>query len=134
MTGTVMYEDEYGSTIDRPDANFIEIRWYDATASFTTEGFNVWLARFAGAVEAVRRPAVLVDSVQFKMDLARMDRDWRDVNIIPRYNKAGVRKFAFLMPEGMPAIGTPPAVEGPADFPTAYFGNRADALAWLAAD
>jgi hypothetical protein len=133
MIGTVLFEDEYGSTIDRPDANFIEIRWYDATASFTTEGFNSWLQRFAGAVEAVRRPAVLVDSVQFRMDMARMDAEWRDANIIPRYNKAGVRKFAFLMPEGMPAIGAPPTVEGPADFPTAYFGSRADALAWLVA-
>jgi hypothetical protein len=66
--------------------------------------------------------------------MARMDGDWRDANIIPRYNKAGVRRFAFLMPEGMPAIGTPPAVEGPADFPTAYFGSRADALAWFVAD
>ena len=133
MIGTVLFEDQYGSTIDRPDANFIEIRWYDATLSFTSEGFNAWLQRFAGEVEAVRRPAVLVDSVQFRMDMAHMDRDWRDANIIPRYNKAGVRKFAFLMPEGMPAIGAPPTVDGPAEFPTAYFGGRADALAWLVA-
>jgi hypothetical protein len=133
MIGTVLFEDQYGSAIDRPDANFIEIRWYDATRSLTREGFNAWLQRFAGDVEASRRPAVLVDSVRFRMDMAIMDRDWRDANIIPRYNKAGVRRFAFLMPEGMPAIGGPPTVEGPAAFPTAYFGSRADALAWLVA-
>jgi hypothetical protein len=132
MSGTIVFEDRYGSTIDRPDANYIEIRWYDATASFTSEGFNAWLQRFADAVENVRRRGVLVDSVQFKMDMARMDTAWRDANIIPRYNKAGVRRFAFLMPAGMPAIGAPPSVEGAADFPTAYFASRADALAWLA--
>ena len=60
-----------------------------------------------------------------------MDANWRDANIIPRYNAAGVTKFAFLMPEGMPAIGAPPAPEGPAEFPTAYFGRRADAVEWL---
>jgi hypothetical protein len=36
-----------------------------------------------------------------------MDGPWRDANIIPRYNAAGVKKFAH-MPEGMPMIGEPP--------------------------
>lgn len=44
----------------------------------------------------------------------------------------GITKFAFHMPQGMPAIGNAPAPEGPAQFPTAYFGTRADALRWLA--
>ena len=48
------------------------------------------------------------------MPMARMDLAWRDANIIPRYNTAGVKRFAFLMPAGMPAIGTPPSPEGPA--------------------
>jgi hypothetical protein len=58
--------------------------------------------------------------------------EWRDANIVPRYNAAGVKKFAFHMPAGMPAIGTAPSREGPADYPTAYFGRRQDALDWLA--
>jgi hypothetical protein len=60
-----------------------------------------------------------------------MDGPWRDVNIIPRYNAAGVTKFAFQMPPGMPMIGSPPAPEGPGRFPTAYFGRRQEALEWL---
>ena len=31
----------------------------------------------------------------------------------------------------MPAIGEDPVHEGPADYPTAYFGTRAEAVAWL---
>ena len=62
-----------------------------------------------------------------------MSLGWRDANIIPRYNAAGVKKFAFIMPAGMPAIGDDPAPEGPAHYPTAYFGSRAEALAWLRA-
>ena len=104
----------------------------DATRNFTTATFYEWLSEFAGGVEASGRQHVLVDALSFRMASDQMDPEWRDTHIIPRYNAAGVEKFAFLMPEGMPAIGTPPAPEGPAEFPTAYFGTRAEALAWLA--
>jgi hypothetical protein len=52
--------------------------------------------------------------------------------LIPRYNAAGVRRFAFLFSDGMPAIGAPPAPERPATFPTGYFAHRQQALDWLA--
>ena len=60
-----------------------------------------------------------------------MEMGWRDEHIIPRYNAAGVQKFAFVMPPGMPAIRAEPANEDPATFPTGYFGTRQEALAWL---
>ena len=66
--------------------------------------------------------------------MAHMDGTWRDENIVPRYEAAGVRKFAFHMPAGMPAIGSDPAPEGVAKYPTGYFGTRRDALAWLGKD
>lgn len=65
------------------------------------------------------------------MDMSRISKGWRDENIIPRYDAAGVKKFAFIMPHGMPAIWSAPAPEGPAKFPTGYFGSRAEALDWL---
>lgn len=133
MTSQIVWEDKWGEVIDRPDADLIEIRWYDTTRDLDTDTFNEWLAGFAGAVEASGRSGVLTDATVFGMSMAHMDGEWRDSNIIPRYNTAGVRKFAFLMPAGMPAIGAAPAPEGPANFPTAYFGTREDALAWLAA-
>ena len=132
MTGIIVYEDEQGSMIDYPDDDYVEIRWYDASSNFTTDTFNRWLEGFAGRVEQSKRSGILVDAVQFGMAMEHMDGDWRDANIIPRYNAAGVKKFAFLMPAGMPAIGAPATPEGPAEFPTAYFGTRADARAWLA--
>ena len=132
MASSVIYEDQFGEVIDRPERGLIEIRWFDATRNFTTATFYEWLSEFAGGVEASGRQHVLVDALSFRMASDQMDPEWRDTHIIPRYNAAGVEKFAFLMPEGMPAIGTPPAPEGPAEFPTAYFGTRAEALAWLA--
>lgn len=131
LTATIVYNDTYGATIDWADEDYVEIRWYDATSKLTSDEFNRWLEAFASSVESAKRSGILVDAVQFKMDMAKMDAAWRDANIIPRYNAAGVARFAFLMPPGMPAIGASPAPEGPADFPTGYFGTRADALAWL---
>jgi hypothetical protein len=72
---------------------------------------------FAGHVESTRRQGILVDSTSFRMATHEMDPGWRDANIIPRYNAAGVRRFAFHMPEGMPAIGAEPAPEGPGQLP-----------------
>ena len=126
-----MYEDEYGAVIRR--AEFIEIRWYDTTSKITREGFNQWLDQFAGQVESSACTAVLVDAVQFRMDMANMDGAHRDSQVIPRYNAAGVRRFAFLMPTGMPSIGAAPSKEGPAEYLTAYFGTRAEAVVWLSA-
>jgi hypothetical protein len=127
----LVYSDNWGDVIDRPSDNCVEIRWFDTTSAMNGADFNAFLADYASQIEACGRGNALVDSVQFKMDMTKMDRGWRDQNIIPRYNAAGLRKFAFIMPPSMPAIGTAPAKEGPANFPTGYFGSRADALAWL---
>jgi hypothetical protein len=127
----IVYGDQWGEIIDRPAMDLVELRWFDSTATMSKAEFERWLATFAGWVGRVRRPRVLIDATSFKMNPAFMDGDWRDANIIPRYNDAGVRRFAFQFPAGMPMIGQAPAPEGPARFPTGYFGSRQDALDWL---
>jgi hypothetical protein len=128
---TQIYEDRFGAVIDHGDARYLEIRWYDATEDMSAAQFQDWLAGFAGAVERRRPARILVDNTSFLMDPANSDGDWREEHIIPRYNAGGVQKFAFHMPEGMPAIGAPPAPEGRATFPTGYFARRHAALDWL---
>jgi hypothetical protein len=132
MSGSIAYDDVYGSVIDYPGRDLLEIRWYDATSELDRDGFNRWLQAFTGVVEQHRRAGILVDATQFRMPPEHMDTVWRDEHIVPRYNSAGVRKFAFLMPAQMPAVGSPPAPEGPAAYPTAYFARRREAIAWLA--
>jgi hypothetical protein len=127
-----VYEDRWGEVFDRPSADLIELRWFDTTAEMSAREFQGWLEKFAECVERCGRSRVLVDSMAFRMSPTNMDGPWRDANIIPRYNAAAVRKFAFHMPEGMPMIGEPPANEAPGRFPTGYFGRRQDALDWLA--
>jgi hypothetical protein len=127
-----VYEDRWGEVFDRPSVDTVELRWFDTTAEMSGRQFQDWLSTFAGCVEKCGRSRVLIDSTSFRMNPALMDGAWRDANIVPRYNAAGVTKFAFQFPEGVPMIGAPPAREGPANFPTAYFGRRQDALDWLA--
>jgi hypothetical protein len=127
----LVYEDRFGEVVDRPSADLVELRWFDTTEEMSTEMFKDWLATFAGCVERCGRRNVLVDSTTFRMSPAKMDGPWRDANIIPRYNSAGVTRFAFHMPQGMPMIGAPPTVEPPGRFPTGYFGSRQAALDWL---
>ena len=131
MTSEIIYEDKWGEIIDRPSSELVEIRWYDTTAEMTGDEFNNWLSTYAGCVETKKRPGCLVDSVQFKMPMDRMNQGWRDENIIPRYNAAGVAKFAFIMPAGMPLSGAEPVREGQGNFPTGYLGERSVAVAWI---
>jgi hypothetical protein len=130
-TVTHVWEDRFGSVIDFADAGFLEIRWYDTTKDMTAAQFQEWLTGFADAVERFGRPGILVDATSFQMDPANVNMEWRDEHITPHYEAGGVKKFAFHMPDGMPAIGASPEPEGPASFPTGYFGRRQDALNWL---
>jgi hypothetical protein len=97
----------------------------------TEPEFQHFLEQFAACIEECGLEGGLIDALQFRMDTSQLSAGWRDQNIIPRYNQAGMKKFAFIMPEGMPAIGTEPTPEGPASFPTGYFDKRTAALAWL---
>jgi len=57
-----VYEDRWGAIIDRPDARFTEIRWYDTTPGMAAAEFQQWLSTFAGYVERLRLPGALVDA------------------------------------------------------------------------
>ena len=129
-TEQALYADEWGTiTVDGYTA---AITWNDTTESLDAAGFQAFLLRFVDAIEQHGSTCALVDVRQFKMNRDFMDQAWRDQHIIPRYNAAGLNKFAFVVPGGAPVLGNPPAPEGPAQFPTAYFGSTDDAEVWLA--
>ena len=132
MTANLIHEDIYGSVIDYPDNGYLETRWYDGSSAFTTESFNDRCVLFADLVEQSGRTKVLIDAVQFGMNAQDLDVEFRDTKVTPRLNAAGLEKIALIVPADFPPIGAPPAPEGPADFPTAFFATRSEARAWLA--
>jgi len=109
----------------------LELEWTDASAEMTDEDFRAGIERLAKLAEEHAAPNVLVDVTAFRHTPAEDFGPWRDANIIPKYNAAGVTKFAFLVPAGG-AAASAPAPEGPAAFPSGYFDSREAIDRWFA--
>ena len=76
---------------------------------------------------------ILVDVKNFRHKPGPDTQEWRVKNISGRYYAAGVRRFAFLFPEGVPM---PPMMNqsSPGEkFATRAFNRAEEALAWLKA-
>lgn len=128
----------YGLVVAHGDPDYLELTWLPATASMSDEDWMTGLMILAPEAEARSASAILIDATEFRHSFA--DRDgsmaWRDERVIPRYNRAGVKTFAFVMPEGFPGptaeTGAEPRIDGKsARFPTQWFVDRANAVAWL---
>jgi hypothetical protein len=123
---TVTYDDERG---------ILELAWTEASANLTDQLFMDALERFGRHAEDQQARNVLIDVTRFAFQPGQQVALWRDKTVIPKYNRAGVKKFAFLVPEGSPGTvesGAEPAPEAPGAFPTGYFDDRGDVDAWFA--
>ena len=124
---------EWGVVIAHADPDFLELRWLPV--AMTDAAFKTTLALLALEAERARPRAILIDATQFRHQFGAGMMDWRDAFIIPRYVSAGVRKFAFHVPEGAPNVmeaGGTEKFDGPsAVFPTAWFSQRRNAVEWL---
>lgn len=112
--------DEFGVIIFHEDEEILELRWFEASAGMTDDDFMRSMERYAGYAQEHRTPFMLVDVTSFRHSPGEDVAKWRDENIIPTYNAAGVRKFAFLLPEDAPGTvesGSEPAPEPPGEFP-----------------
>jgi hypothetical protein len=129
-----LHRDEFGTILHEPQDKTLELRWLKASATMTDDDFMRSMERFADLAGEHRTPNMIVDVRDFLHTPGKDVGAWRDENIIPRYNSAGVRRFAFLLPEGTPGTvegGTAPAPEPPGDFPTGYFASRERILDWF---
>jgi len=114
----------------RVNDQILELRWLPTSSTMSDGGFMATLCLFVWEAEKARPRGLLIDALEFRHKFGSGVMEWRDAHIIPRYGAAGVRRFAFVMPVGFPDAGKE-AVEGPAVFPTKWFLDRQQALAWL---
>jgi hypothetical protein len=128
----------YGVVLSHHDPGYLELRWLPATAEMTDEDWMTGLMVLATEAAAIGTSAILIEATQFGHSFA--DRDacmtWRDEHVIPLYNRAGVKRFAFVMPNGFPGptaeSGGQPQIDGStAQFLTQWFLDRSAAVAWL---
>jgi hypothetical protein len=126
--------DEYGVIWHHEEDGILELEWLDHSASMTDDDFKRSMQRYAKLAGAHSSPYLLVDVTRFRHTMGEGVGAWRDEHIIPAYNAAGVKKFAFLFPPGAPGTveeGIDPAKEPPGEFPTGYFAERERIVDWL---
>ncbi len=129
-----LFRDEFATYLRDDRRSVIEQRWSNATKSMSEQQFRDGISMLAQFLEQGRIHNVLVDMTEIDHTPSDDFEPWRQSRIIPRYNAAGVKKFAFLLPPDAPNTvekGTKPAKEGAANFPTGYFASRDRALKWF---
>ena len=127
---TQLYHDRFGVMIYDDARNILELRWFAETESMTDDDYMRWLERYAAAAEQYHVPFTLIDTRAFQHHPGAHMGPWREEHIIPQYNRAGVKKFAFLLPAGT-VPKTEPMPEGAAKFPTGYFDSREQIERWF---
>lgn len=75
--------------------------WTDATANMTEEDYRDALHNYAGFVLEFKTPSLLVDVRNFQYTMTPQLGEWRDEYISPRYRKAGIKKFGYIVPQGV---------------------------------
>lgn len=129
-----LHRDEFGTITHDRDHRLLELKWLEGSANMTDDDFMRSMERYAAFAEERRAPNMLVDVTRFKHSPGADVGPWRDKHVIPRYNAAGVEKFAFLVPSGASGTveaGTQPEREPPGTFPTGYFEDRQRIHEWF---
>jgi hypothetical protein len=128
---------EWGTVLSYEEWRTLELKWLPSTRAMNDDGFKATLELFAAEGERLKPVYMIIDATEFHHEFGDGVMEWRDREIIPRYNSAGVKKFAFLWREGTPGTveaGGTPQPEGSADFPTGWFTGRERAYRWLMED
>ena len=126
--------DEYGVIRRYREDGILELEWLEASANMTDDDFKRSMQRYAELAGEHPTPYLLVDVTKFRHSMGESVGAWRDEHIIPAYNAAGVKKFAFLLPAGAPGTveeGNTPAKEPPGEFPIGYFTERRGIVEWF---
>ena len=129
---TQLFQDRFGVMLYDDAKKILELRWFAETEAMTDDDYMGWLERFAVSAEQHHVQFIVIDTLAFKHHPGAHTGPWRDEHIIPRYNRAGVKKFAFLLSMGT-ALKTESAPEELAQFPTGYFDSREQIDRWFAA-
>lgn len=129
-----LHENEYFEITHDAQSGILEIDWTERTAAMSDETFKDALQRLAGLAAEHGARSLLVDVTRFRHHVGPELGAWRGAEITPQYNRAGVRRFAYVFAPGadLPPSSeeAPEAYEGE-DFATRFFDAEDEARAWV---
>lgn len=117
----------YSMTYHKPQ-RLVLLTWLAGTAGMTDQDFKETLETFAESALQHKARGLLIDVREFKHRPSPEIAAWRDEVVVPKYNRAGVKKIAWVWPGNTPS--NQPASEKE-KFENRYFGTEAEALAWV---
>jgi hypothetical protein len=126
---TTLEETEYWSMSHDPDARSVELDWKPETSGMTAEDFMRALEHLAAHIREQAATGTLIDVRAFGFRMTPELDAWRMERIIPAYNAGGLKRFAYLLPAGMPY--RPGDGGADAQFVTDYFDDAERARSWL---
>ena len=106
----------------------VELTWLPGTQQMTDQDFKESLGVFAEGAFQHRASRLIIDMRQFMSRPSAEVGAWRDEVIVPKYEKAGVKKLAWIWP-GVSADETGTG----AAYQQRYFEGRDEAINWCAA-
>jgi hypothetical protein len=120
----------YWSMAYNPQTRSIELEWKPATSGMAADDFKRALERLAGYIRDQSAAGTLIDVRSFGFQVTPELNTWRLEQIIPAYNAGGLKRFAYVLPTGMPY--RPGDGGDEAQFSTDYFDDPEHARSWLA--
>ena len=133
MEEKVVCDNEYAFVVHRVDQHAIKFQWKEKFAS--KENFKTTVDDFATLVEQLHPKILFVDARKQQTTINKELQDWHDGQILPRYNRAGVKRMAFLIPVSIfsevthrKAFETETAKEL---LETQFFKSEEEAFVWL---
>jgi len=119
-------EPMYSITYHKPE-RLVRLTWLAGTAGMTDQDFKETLETFAESALQHRAQRLLIDVSEFKFRPSAEVAAWRDEVTVPKYNRAGVKKIAWVWPGNTPS-NNPPSEKD--KFENRYFAKEAEAFAW----
>jgi hypothetical protein len=120
---------KYWSMTHNTETRSIELDWKDSTGAMGADDFKEALERLAAHIRDQSATGTLINLRSFHFAATPELDAWRRREIIPAYNAGGLKRFAYLLPEG---ADYRPGGGGEGDeFITDWFDDPHDARAWL---
>lgn len=125
------YNDHFMTVDFDAERSILRLLWKESTFGMTADEFKTALVEYARLAEQTHAENLLVDVRQFRFAPSAEIGPWRLEHIAPMYNRAGVKKFAYIFPD---ADQAPPNMRQSApgeEYDTNAFDSEEQARAWF---